>query len=358
MKKYAVLGLMSGTSLDGLDMAYCQFWKQEGRWNFEIRKAKTVSYPDWMFNFLKDAVNLSSQAHQTLHEAFGTWSGSEAKQFILEKSLEIDFIASHGHTSHHKPHMGITFQLGDGQFLANAAGQRVICDFRTQDVQKGGQGAPLVPIGDELLLSEYDFCLNLGGISNISFRKDGERLAYDVGMANMPLNFITQKMGLKYDENGALARSGQLNAKLLAELNALKYYALPFPKSTGIEWLQQEVLPILEKFKIPNEDKLHTLIHHNCEQIQNAITAQNPKKDAKLIVTGGGALNSFFVEVLTEKLKGLTQVVTPPKKFIEYKEAMVFGFMGLLRELNQINILKSVTGAKENSCSGEIFLPN
>lgn len=357
MDKFKVLGLMSGTSLDGLDMAFCHLWKEDARWDFEIRKAKTIAYPDWLYGFLADAVNLSSQAHDTLHEAFGTWSGEEAKQFIMEKSLEVDFIASHGHTSHHRPHLGITFQLGEGQHLANASGHKVICDFRTKDVKLGGQGAPLVPIGDELLLSEYDFCLNLGGISNMSFKKNGERKAYDIGLSNMPLNHITKKINLSYDEDGKLARSGTLDKDLLKELNSLKYYQLSYPKSTGYEWFKLEVVPLIEKCTAPTSDLLNTLIMHNCFQIKEAVKKENPTKNSKMLVTGGGALNSYFITVLKEQLEGLVEVVIPPKKFIEYKEALVFSLMGTLRELNETNVLKSVTGAKKNSCSGEIFLP-
>lgn len=358
MHKYKVLGMMSGTSLDGLDMALCHLWKDGDKWDFEIRKAKTIAYPEWLYGFLADAVNLSSQAHDTLHEAFGTWSGEEARQFILEKSLEVDFIASHGHTSHHRPNLGITFQLGEGQHLANASGYKVICDFRTKDVKLGGEGAPLVPIGDKLLLSEYDFCLNLGGISNVSFKKNGERKAYDLGLANMPLNYITKKIGLSYDEDGQLARSGKTDNDLLSELNALRYYKLPYPKSTGYEWFKLDVVPLIEKSSAPTEDLLNTLVEHNCFQIKEAIKKEKPVKNSKMLVTGGGALNSYYISVLKKQLEGLIEVVIPPKKFIEYKEALVFAFMGTLRELNETNVLKSVTGAKEDSCSGEIFLPN
>ncbi|NKI32806.1 anhydro-N-acetylmuramic acid kinase [Croceivirga thetidis] len=357
MNNYKVLGMMSGTSLDGLDMALCHLWKDGDKWDFEIKTAKTITYPEWLYGFLADAVNLSSQAHDTLHETFGTWSGEEAKQFIIEKNLEVDFIASHGHTSHHRPNLGLTFQLGEGQHLANASGHKVICDFRTKDVKLGGEGAPLVPIGDELLLSEYDFCLNLGGISNMSFKKNDERKAFDIGLANMPLNYITKKINLPYDEDGKLAKKGNLDNGLLSALNALAYYKLPYPKSTGYEWFKLEVAPLIEKSSAPINDLLHTFIEHNCFQIKEAIKKEKTTKNSKMLVTGGGALNSYYVSVLKRHLEGLVEVVIPPKKFIEYKEALVFSLMGTLRELNEINVLKSVTGAKEDSCSGEIFLP-
>ena len=215
---------MSGTSLDGLDIAYCELWKTENQtWDFKIVKAITKSYSDTWKSNLKNAILLSEAEHTKLDTMYGAWLGAQAKQFIEEHNLVIDFIASHGHTSHHRPEEGYTFQLGNGQELANASNQQVVCDFRTLDVKLGGQGAPLVPIGDQLLFGEYDFCLNLGGISNISFKKDGQRLAYDIGLANMPLNYITQKIGLEYDEGGKIASSGQLNQQLF---DALEQFSL------------------------------------------------------------------------------------------------------------------------------------
>lgn len=357
-KLYKILGLMSGTSLDGLDMAYCHFWQKNGDWDFEIRQSTTIKYPKSLFEKLRDAVQLAENEHTKLHKDYGTWLGEQAKKFIAEKKISVDFISSHGHTSHHRPKEGITFQLGAGQQLANASREKVVYDFRTLDVQLGGQGAPLVPIGDELLLSEYDFCLNLGGISNISFNKQGKRLAYDIGMANMPLNYLTRKIGLDYDEDGKLAKKGKLIPGLLAKLNKLEYYHLPYPKSTGIEWVSKEVYPMLDTNLYLTEDLLNTLIHHNCEQISAAIQKERPNKDSKLLVTGGGAMNGHFMTVLDKMLKGTSAVMVPPQKFISYKEAMVFAFMGVLKEMGQTNVLASVTGAASDSSSGKICRPS
>ncbi|MEM1258179.1 MAG: anhydro-N-acetylmuramic acid kinase [Bacteroidota bacterium] len=357
MEKFKVLGLMSGTSLDGLDLAYCHFWNKEGTWNFEIRQCGAVSYDQRLFEQLKNSIHLSEEEHLQLHYTYGVWLGQQARDFIEKHRLEIDFIASHGHTSHHRPEEGITFQLGDGQQLANASGAKVICDFRTLDVSLGGEGAPLVPIGDHLLLSEYPFCLNLGGISNISFQKAGKRIAYDIGMANMPLNYLTEQINLKYDKGGALARSGELIPQLLDNLNALEYYELPYPKSTGYEWFSSKVKPLLERSKTETKNLLHTLIHHNCEQIAKAIENEKPDGKSRVLLTGGGALNDFFVETLQKELGRIGEVIIPPKKFIEYKEAMVFAFMGVLKHLGATNVYASVTGAKRNSSSGVIFNP-
>lgn len=359
MRVYKVLGLMSGTSLDGLDIAYCHIWEKNGQWKFSIENTAEIPYSDEMQQYLKNAIHLSEEEHEQLHKDYGVWLGQQTKKFMEELDGEVDFIASHGHTSHHRPEDGVTFQLGDGQLLANTAGKQVVCDFRTKDVSLKGQGAPLVPIGDKLLFHGYDFCLNLGGISNISFDQDGERIAFDIGLANMPLNHITHKMGLPYDDNGKLARSGKLNHELLGKLNGLEYYRLPYPKSTGYEWFTSEIVPLMEGAKIPNEDLLHTFIHHNCEQIAFAVLKykNTGKSNSKLLVTGGGALNQFFIDTLQNKLGPYIEVVVPNPTLIAHKEALVFALMGVLRLQGKINVLKSVTGATMDSCSGEVFFP-
>ncbi|MCK0160154.1 anhydro-N-acetylmuramic acid kinase [Allomuricauda sp. F6463D] len=359
MKHFKVLGLMSGTSLDGLDMAYCHFCEENGQWKFSIKNTSEINYSDEMREHLKNAIHLSEEQHALLHKDYGIWLGQQTKNFLEELGEDVDFIASHGHTSHHRPVDGVTFQLGDGQLLANTSGKQVVCDFRTKDVSLKGQGAPLVPIGDKLLFHEYDFCLNLGGISNISFDKNGERIAYDIGLANMPLNYITHKMGLPYDNNGKLARSGKLDHNLFTKLNSLEYYQLPHPKSTGYEWFTSEITPLIKAAKIPNEDLLHTFIHHNCEQIAISVHQykNKSKSNSKLLVTGGGALNQFFMDTLLTKLGSSIEVTIPNKTLVAYKEALVFALMGVLRLEGKNNVLKSVTGATSDSCSGEVFFP-
>ena len=356
-KKYKVLGMMSGTSLDGLDIAYCEFWRTGNQWNYEIKETTTVDYTKTWRTQLKNAIHLSKEAHDALHVDYGKWLGEAAYNFINQHGLNPDFIASHGHTSHHRPEEGITFQLGYGQALASTSRQKVICDFRTLDVALQGQGAPLVPIGDRLLLHTYDYCLNLGGISNISFETNGQRIAFDIGLANMPLNDITARIGLEYDKGGALAKSGTLHESFYNELNALEYYSLPYPKSTGYEWYSFTVKPLIDSYDLPVADLLHTLIQHNAHQIANVIKRTSTKPTSKLLVTGGGAFNDFFVHCLREKLDDICQVEIPSGTLIGFKEAMVFAFMGVLRDRNEVNVLASVTGATKDSSSGEIFYP-
>ena len=358
MKNYKILGLMSGTSLDGLDLAYCLLEETNGKWEFQIKNTKSVAYTQELQGALRDAIHLPADGLLTLHNTYGTWLGEQAKQFIAEEKLEVDYIASHGHTSHHRPELGLTFQMGSGQHLANASGKSVVCDFRTNDLALGGQGAPLVPIGDELFFAAYDFCLNLGGISNISFQLKNKRIAYDIGLANMILNYITQKIGLAYDKSGEMARSGKINPTMLARLNNLKYYLLPHPKSIGYEWFLEEVVPIVDDTKDSIENLLHTAIHHICEKITQQIQRNATNKEQEVLVTGGGALNAFLIDVLKKKLGEQTKVIVPEPVLIEFKEALVFALMGALRVARQINVLCSVTGAKRDSSSGVIYLPN
>ena len=357
MGRYKVLGLMSGTSLDGLDMAICHIWEENGRWDFSFGPTKDVPYSREMGEALKGAIHLSVSRHGALHREYGIWLGQQSKTFLGESGSQVDFISSHGHTSHHRPDQGITFQLGEGQLLADHSGTQIICDFRAKDVSLGGQGAPLVPIGDKLLFHGHDFCLNLGGISNISFDRAGSRIAFDIGLANMPLNHIARSMGLDYDKNGTLARSGKIDPGLLDRLDHLEYYRLPHPKSTGLEWFTQEVLPLVEASKGSQMDLLHTFVHHNCAQIASVVHGHAPGPKSTVLVTGGGALNPFFMETLQEKLGPDHALVVPDPTLIAYKEALIFALMGVLRLEGRTNVLRSVTGAKEDSCSGEIYHP-
>ncbi|WP_299214577.1 anhydro-N-acetylmuramic acid kinase [uncultured Aquimarina sp.] len=357
LKTYKVIGLMSGTSLDGLDIAFCQIEKQQDTWTFSITKTKSVDYDTELKNSLKNTVNLDAVRLLTFHNNYGSWLGTQVKQFIEENNLEIDFVSSHGHTVYHQPEIGLTYQIGSGQHIANSCNQKVICDFRTNDVALGGQGAPLVPIGDALLFSNYDFCLNLGGISNISFELNDKRIAYDISPANMLLNLICSKINLDYDDRGKLAKTGTLNKKVLEALNDLAYYKEPYPKSLGYEWFVEKVIPIIKNTNDSVENLLHTSIHHIASQIANAIK-ETHKEDSSLLITGGGAKNDFLIEVLQQKLQKSSTVIIPDTNIIDYKEALIFAFMGVLRDRNELNCLQSVTGAKRDSSSGVIYYPH
>lgn len=372
-EEYHVLGMMSGTSLDGLDIAYCRFWKEDGNWKYAIEEAETVPYSESKKQELQQAIELDSIDLFKLHHRYGEWLGKTAREFLDTNQLKVDFISSHGHTIHHRPEEGYTFQAGDGAELAKHSGQTVICDYRTEDVKQGGQGAPLVPIGDQLLLSEYDYCLNLGGISNISFEQDGKRIAYDIGVANMLLNPIAAMLGHSYDHNGDLARQGSLNEALYKALNSLEYYNLPYPKSTGYEWFAQTVWPLVETFDDTPENLLHTCVHHIAEQISQAISLGNADRsvsihsnllrqgsggqadNCQLLSTGGGSQNGYLMEVLQQKLGNDIKVVVPDAKLANYKEALVFALMGVLKLEEEVNVLGSVTGGGRDLCSGIVY---
>ncbi|WP_340075727.1 anhydro-N-acetylmuramic acid kinase [Leptobacterium sp. I13] len=355
---YKVIGLMSGTSLDGLDIAYCHITKNNNSWNYQIVKTKSVDYTPQFQARLKTAIQLSATDLLVFHNEYGTWLGKQAAQFIAENNLEVDFIASHGHTVHHQPENGFTFQIGSGQHLANASGKKVICDFRSNDVALGGQGAPLVPIGDRLLFGNYDFCLNLGGIGNISFEKEGERIAYDIAPINMLLNHLAQKLNKPYDKNGQLAQKGVPNNDFLEQLNALAYYHQSPPKSLGYEWFENNILPIAENISDAMENLLHTAVQHIAIQIAKSIkNVPTTGKIKTVLVTGGGAKNDFLIHVLQQQLGSTYKVVVPKKDSIDYKEALIFALIGVLRERNEVNCLHSVTGAAKDSSSGVIYIP-
>lgn len=351
---YKVIGLMSGTSLDGLDIAYCNFTNESGRWQFKLIQSEFVAYADAFRDQLKNSIDLSAIELLVLNNQYGEWLGQKAKRFLDQHLLEVDFIASHGHTVFHQIDKQLTYQIGNGQVLANASGQKVICDFRSLDVSLGGQGAPLVPIGDKLLFSEYDFCLNLGGISNVSFENLAERIAFDIVPVNMLLSHVLKPTGRSYDDKGSLARMGKLDHALLKALNGLNFYQLPFPKSLSYEWFCKAIVPILDQHELSVEDTLNTCIHHIASQISKALIPFGTGK-SQMLVTGGGAKNDFLVETLSDYLENAITVKVPHEQLVDFKEALIFAFMGVLRNREEKNCLKSVTGASQDSCGGVIY---
>lgn len=349
---------MSGTSLDGLDMAYCHFRSKGEAWDFDIVKTRHTGYTVDLRDKLKNAISLSAIDHMHLDHDYGVWLGQQVRAFVTQEGLDVDFIASHGHTSHHRPELGITCQLGSGQHIANTAGMTTICDFRSNDVALGGQGAPLVPIGDHFLFSQYTFCLNLGGICNISFLHEGKRIAYDIGVANMLLNHIAAMGGMPYDDGGKHAASGTVNPELLDALNSLPYYSQPFPKSTGYEWFTGSLLPMINQHKDSLENLLCTAVHHITDQISLQIKSHITSAQSSVLVTGGGAHNHFLINLLRKKLGEQAEILVPDTTLVDFKEALVFGFMGVLRQEHKTNVLASVTGAERDSVSGVIYLPS
>ncbi len=352
LKEYNVIGLMSGTSLDGLDIAFCHFAHDNNtKWHFRILKAETISYsPEWKRR-LSEVENASSLEFIKTHTELGHFMGRQVAAFIKKHDLFVNFIASHGHTIFHQPALGFTTQIGEGNAIVAETGLPVVCDFRLLDVALGGQGAPLVPAGDEYLFHEYDFCLNLGGIANISYwDNENNRIAFDIVPCNMALNELAALLHLEYDPEGRNARKGFVNKQLFDKLNALEFYRLPNPKSLGKEWYLECLRPVIWETSISIEDKLCTVTEHIAYQISQAIVS-NPEE--KMIVTGGGAFNCFLIERLQSFLK--QTVVVPDKLLVNYKEALIFAFLGVLRFRHEMNCLPKVTGAKEACCGGSIM---
>jgi anhydro-N-acetylmuramic acid kinase len=351
MESFDVIGLMSGTSLDGLDIAHCNFIFDD-KWHFNLMHHETVPYANIQKNELANLENESAINYALFHTEFGKLMGNEVNKFIKKNKItNVDFIASHGHTVFHQPKNNLTTQIGCGAQIAAATGIETICDFRTKDVALGGQGAPLVPIGDELLFSDYDYCINLGGIANISFKAEGKRISYYLAMANMVNNYICRLEGIEYDDKGKLGAAGNFNHNLYNDLNAISFFSKPYPKSLSKENFINNFKPVLDKYDISNADKLNTFGKHLAYQICEILSNTT---DKKVLITGGGAFNNFWISEI--KNTTTAQIIIPENKIIEYKEAIIFGFLGVLRKKQIVNCLASVTGAKEDSIGGAIYL--
>lgn len=351
MKSYVSIGVMSGTSLDGLDLVACRFTLNES-WQYEVLKANTIPYSHKWVNKLADAANLSALDLAFLNNDLGKFIGKQVNDFCKNINLKPDLVSSHGHTVFHQPQNKLTLQIGSGAMIAATTHFPVACDFRPQDVALNGQGAPLVPIGDELLFGEYDFCLNLGGIANVSFRENDERIAFDICPANMAFNLFIKELGYEYDMDGNFGRTGIVQDELLQLLNDLDFYKQNGPKSLGREWFDEEFLPLVRSFQLSPADTLRTVYEHVSDQISLAVD-QYPK--GRMLITGGGAHNVFLIELLSEKTKHKT--IVPSSQLIDFKEAIIFAFLGVLRLREENNCLKSVTGADRDHCSGIIYLP-
>jgi len=351
MAVYKTIGLMSGTSLDGLDMVYAEFENLSDEWSFRILKSESLNYDSlWKARFAGIAQKQAVDFVQC-HVDYGHYLGAQTKAFIRNNQLEVDVVGVHGHTVFHQPAMGFTSQIGDGSAIAALSEQLVACDFRSMDVARGGQGAPLVPIGDALLFSEYVARLNLGGFSNISFGGIDDLWAYDICPVNIIMNEICRKQGLEYDDKGNIARGGQVDRALLHQLNQLEYYQQQAPKSLGKEWLDEQIWPLL-KTPYSDEDILRTLVEHMSDQIAASL-GSSQLKPGKVLVTGGGAYNDFLMERI--RVKTNFEIIIPEPQIVDMKEALIFAFLGLLRLLDQKNVLAKVTGARTASISGALY---
>lgn len=346
--KTKAIGVMSGTSLDGLDIAAVEFSRNNSGWNFQLVHAETVLYSAKWESNLRNAPTLSGENLIHLHSAYGKLIGNEINSFLKKTGFKPDLIASHGHTVFHQPCKGFTYQIGNGAEIASLTQILTIADFRSGDVALGGQGAPLVPVGDRLLFSEYDYCLNLGGFANVSFENSGKRIAFDVCPVNIVLNQLAELQGYLFDKDGLLGQKGELCQPLLDELDNLSFYHQNPPKSLSREWVENDFNPVLNKFNIAVTDKLRTVYRHAAFQISKIF-----KPNQRVLITGGGAFNSFLISELGKLSE--TELIIPSDEIVKFKEAIVFAFLGVLRLKNEPNCLASITGAKKDSSGGIIF---
>ncbi|QQY83357.1 anhydro-N-acetylmuramic acid kinase [Tamlana sp. s12] len=351
-KQYHIIGVMSGTSLDGIDLVELQF-KLDKTWQFQIINVETVAYTEAWKTQLSDLVSLSQKELDDIDIVYTNYLADVIKNFIQKHNIQdIDAVCSHGHTALHQPEKELTLQIGNLPEIAKKLNEKVVCDFRVQDVELGGQGAPLVPIGDHLLFPEYDFCLNLGGFVNLSTAIDDQRIAYDICPMNVVLNHYVKPLGLEYDDAGKIASKGYVDYQLLSDLNELDYFKKPHPKSLGMEWVKEVIFPLIDSYELRVEYILRTFVEHIAIQVATEI---NIIDDASVLVTGGGAYHNFLLYRL--QYYSDNKFIVPSREVVEFKEALIFGFLGVLKLRNEVNCLQSVTGASKNHSSGKIFLP-
>lgn len=354
MDNYKVVGVMSGTSMDGIDLVHCTLTQTESQWKYAIQAATTVAYDEkWRLRLSKLRTQSAYNFVRT-DRYYGEYIGYCINEFLDQHGLTADLISSHGHTIFHQPENNLTTQIGSGQAISAVTGLPCVTDFRAMDVVLGGQGAPLVGIGDQLLFGDYDMCLNIGGFANISANHKGKRIAYDICPANIILNRIAREYELEFDEDGKIAEQGQVDYDLLAELNAIDFYSLPYPKSLGREWINQNFWSIVRECKIEKQDKMKTLVDHIAGQIGKNIDllAGEHIASTRVLATGGGVLNPVLLDYLRSHTDA--EIVVPDKQLVNYKEALVFALMGVLRVQNKVNVLNGLTGASSDSVSGSL----
>jgi anhydro-N-acetylmuramic acid kinase len=359
---YSAIGIMSGSSLDGLDLAFIEFEEIGGVWTYRIPASTCYAYHEEWTNRLKNAVHLSAYEYLLLHSAYGKYIGEQVNRFIEEFRLyhRVQIIASHGHTSFHAPTLGMTGQLGDGATIAAVTGINVVSDLRAMDVALGGQGAPIVPMGEKLLWSDYAYLLNIGGIANISANRKEGSVAFDICAANRVLNLLCNELGMEYDAGGAIAASGNINTELLTALNNLQYYQQPYPKSLANNFGTDLVYPLVKNASISVPDALRTYTEHIAMQVGYAINllhTEKPLSNSRLLITGGGAHNTFLVKRIATLISGYgVEVIVPDKQLVDYKEAIVMALLGVLRWREENTVLHTVTGAARSSIGGAVWI--
>ncbi len=349
---YNVIGAMSGTSLDGLDIVLVNFKLINKHWNYKIVSATTIPYEEILKKSLNEAELLSGLELSLLNNSFGDFIGSQIHTFLNRLNLTADLICSHGHTVFHQPENRLTLQIGNGSNILAKTNITTVTNYRDLDIALGGEGAPLVPNGEIELFPDYNYFLNLGGIANISIHNHKSVFGFDITAANMLLNYLCNKyFNKEFDKNGELAKAGKINNDILTSLNQLDYFSKSHPKSLGKEFVFQKMIPIIDLESEDPKNLIRTAVAHIVKEILWTIRKLHIKEE--VLVSGGGALNSFLI---SELKKDYNKFVLPDKDTIEYKEALIFAFLGLKRQLGDINCLRSITGSKRDTSSGSIFL--
>lgn len=355
---YRAVGLMSGSSLDGLDMVFVTFQEDKGKWTFEIKAGETGSFPDALRRSLLSATELNARDYLLLHTRFGRFCGERVNAFLKKNDLagKTDVIGTHGHTTFHMPEKGMTHQLGEGAAIAAVSGIPVVSDLRSMDVALGGQGAPIVPVGEKLLFAGHKYYLNIGGIANISVHERNKVTAFDVCPANRVLNMLASLKKRKYDDNGQMASKGTIDHALLKKLNQLKFYKMAYPKSLANDFGTDVIFPMIMESKISVPDALNTYCEHIAQQVANAVSLFQGKRKENLLVSGGGALNGFLISRIKHALERLNvSISVPAPEIIHYKEALIMALIAVLRMRNEQNVYASVTGAEKSSVGGALW---
>ncbi len=357
METHRVIGLMSGTSIDGLDIAYCQFTQENHLWNFEILHCETAAYSDQWLLELSELAHKKAEEFAKVDVLYGYLIGQLVLDFITKNELmgKVDFVSSHGQTIFHNPNELYTTQIGKGSSIAAECGLTTICDFRSTDVAYGGQGAPIVAVGERDLFPDYHVFLNLGGISNIQIHGT-DITGYDICSANLLTDRLANLIDQAFDYNGSLARSGTVSSVLLHKLNSMRYISKEKKITLHAEDIIKEAMPIIQDSGLTIEDSMATVVEHVSDQIARAVTNEPIPDNEQILVTGGGALNSYLIERIQAKL---TQKVVVPDdtNIINFKEALIIAYLGVLRIKGIPNVLQTVTGASKDSCNGCVYLP-
>jgi anhydro-N-acetylmuramic acid kinase len=363
---YRAIGVMSGSSLDGLDIACVEFETSGGRWKMQVLAACCEPYTEEWTEKLRSSTKLAARDYLLLHSEYGHYIGKALNRFIDAHELQyrVGLISSHGHTSFHLPPM-MTGQLGCGAAIAAETGLPVVNELRAMDLAFGGQGAPIVPMGEKMLWGDHAFFLNIGGIANVSWTRPDGSVAFDICPANRVLNMLAAKLGQAYDAGGAIAASGKLHQALLAQLNNLPYYGKPYPKSLANDFGTETVYPLLGNSGVADTaDLMRTYVEHIAQQTRRAMLMMlssgglTHAGNQRMMVTGGGAFNHFLVQRIAQMLEPLGIVAEAAEpNLVNYKEAIVMAFLGVLRWREEPTVFSSVTGAREDSVGGALWKP-